>query len=427
MVTIPKMVAGDSAINSWNKDTLEYSIFKARTGDTIEDGRSREALKLQQKLLDPIWGGMYQYSTNNDWKHAHFEKIMEVQSGNMSIYALAYLNWKDPTYLHVAEELTRYLNTFLLSPDGAFYTSQDADVVQGQHSAKYFTLDDALRRKQGIPRVDQHIYARENGWAIQGLVNLYQASGKKEYLQQAETAAKWIQGNRSLPGGGFSHDRDNAAGPYLGDTLAMGKAFLALYAATGDRKWLDRAGQASSFIQKHFLKAAGDGKAQTGVMTAVPASTFDVTYTLDENVDAARFANLLYRYSGKESDKDLSLIAMRYLAIPKIARSREILVGGVLLANQEIGTDPVHITTVGKKNDADAAKLFMTSQTFPSGYKRLDWFDESEGSLPNSEVTYPKLAQSAAFLCGKNTCSPPIKTAEKLGDMIQKISHPTNK
>jgi uncharacterized protein len=408
------------------RDTLEYSIGKARSGDKVEEKKAQETLKLEQQLLDPVWGGIYQYSTHNDWKHAHFEKIMEVQAGNMRIYSLAYLYWKDPTYLHVAEEIARYLNTFLRSSDGAFYTSQDADVVQGKHSDKYFSLDDSKRRKQGIPRIDQHIYSRENGWVIQALIGLYQASGKSNYLQQAEAAANWIERNRSLRGGGFKHDNDASTGPYLGDTLAMGRAFLALYTATGNRQWYERAKTASVFIHDHFLKQeeGGPKHVPVGVMTGVPTNPADVTYNLDENVDVARFANLLYRYSGKENDRELAQAAMRYLALPKIALSRQNLVGGVLLANAETSSEPVHITTVGKKSDADAAKFFFTSQTFPSAYKRVDWFDEAEGALPNTDITYPKLAQSAAFLCGKNACSPPIRSTERLSEMMARISHP---
>ena len=55
-------------------------------------------------------------------------------------------------------KIREYLRNFLTSSDGAFYTSQDADLVQGEHSADYFALSDADRRKRGIPRVDQHIY-----------------------------------------------------------------------------------------------------------------------------------------------------------------------------------------------------------------------------------------------------------------------------
>ncbi len=54
--------------------------------------------------------------------------------------------------------------------------------------------------------------------------------------------------HRRLAGGGFSHDEHDAAGPYLGDTLAMGQAFLALHALTQDPVWLARAEASAGFI-----------------------------------------------------------------------------------------------------------------------------------------------------------------------------------
>jgi hypothetical protein len=55
--------------------------------------------------------------------------------------------------------------------------SQDADLVEGEHGGEYFKLDDAARRAKGIPRVDKHLYARENGWMIAALADLYAVSG----------------------------------------------------------------------------------------------------------------------------------------------------------------------------------------------------------------------------------------------------------
>ena len=170
------------------------------TGDAQAEHMARQTLTEQLHLLDPAWGGVYQYSMGGDWNSPHFEKIMQMQAENLRIYSLAYAQWGDPSYLHAAQEIRRYLKTFLTSPEGAFYTSQDADLIEGHHSAEYFALDDAGRRKQGVPRVDKHEYARENGWAIAGLVTLYDATGDTEVLKDATRSARWVLANRALPG-----------------------------------------------------------------------------------------------------------------------------------------------------------------------------------------------------------------------------------
>ena len=72
-----------------------------------------------------------------------------------------------------------------------------------------------------------HLCAGENGWAITALAELAAATGEDQYAGEARRAAKWVLQNRALPGGGFHHG-DVDAGVYLGDSLAMARAFLAL-------------------------------------------------------------------------------------------------------------------------------------------------------------------------------------------------------
>src|ERR1700728_2088815 len=146
---------------------------------------------------------------------------MQMLADDLRIYALAYSQWKDPAYLGAAESIHHYLTRFLLGDNGAFYTSQDAD-LDGVHSADYFALSDAQRVAKGIPRIDRHQYARENGWAILSLTILYEMTGDETALKEAERAAKRVCEHRGISDGGFSHDAMDAGGPYLGDALWMG-------------------------------------------------------------------------------------------------------------------------------------------------------------------------------------------------------------
>ena len=240
----------DPKFGSWGTDqkfldwdSVEYAMLLARRDQNKQaETMARQTLDQQLHLLDPAWGGVYQYSTDGDWNSPHFEKIMQMQAENLRIYSLAYAQFQDSKYLHAAQEIRRYLKTFLTSPDGGFYTSQDADLIEGHHSADYFALDDAHRRAQGIPRVDKHMYARENGWAINGLVAFYAASGDTALLDDALRATRWTIANRSLPGGGFRHGATAAGsnpynGPYLGDTIAMERAALRKNHADAGRKY----------------------------------------------------------------------------------------------------------------------------------------------------------------------------------------------
>jgi uncharacterized protein YyaL (SSP411 family) len=391
----------------WNG--VEYCMFeKSRSGSENDFERmARETLGAQRNLFDPEWGGVYQYSTDGDWKHPHYEKLLQFQVENLRIYAVAYARWSDPEYLEDAKKIRRYIKDFLTSPEGAFYTSQDADLVPGEHSEEYFALDDAARRGKGIPRIDTHVYSRENGWAIQALAMLYAVTGEKQYLDDAVRAANWIIAKRSLPNGGFSHDDKDVAGPYLGDTLTMGGAFLALYTVTADPSWLDRAISAAQFINANF-------KSDSGFSTTAGLGTLRPTRQFDENVALVRFANLLNQYSGDSTYREMAEHAMRHLAAPGIAERRGFQVGGVLLADRELSSQPLHITIVGSKNDPTARSLFLAALKQPATYKRVEWLDDAEGPLRNADVEYPRIDKAAAFLCTERSCSAPIFTPEKL-------------
>ncbi len=414
----------DNDHGSWGKDqkfldwdSVEYAINLARLkNNSRAENMAEQTLEEQLHLLDPAWGGVYQYSTGGDWNSPLFEKIMQMQAENLRIYSLVYAQWRDPRYLHAAQEIQRYLRTFLTSPTGAFYTSQDADLVEGKHSAEYFALSDAQRRKRGVPRVDKHIYARENGWAITGLVTLYDATGDRATLDEAIRAAHWVLANRALPGGGFRHDAIDRSGPYLGDTVSMARAFIALYGATGDRQWLAHAQSAVQFIGKNFRDAQG-----AGFLTAkAPANQGYAPHPQrDENVMLARTANLLFHYTGNAAYQQLAKDAMRYLAAKPVVD--RLPASSALLADLEIASEPLHLTVVGHKDDPAAQNLFSAALRYPSDYKRLEWWDVREGRLPNPDVQYPQVKQAAAFICTNRTCSPPILDPDKLTERVDKL------
>src|SRR4030095_7352318 len=266
----------------------------AEAGDATATRRARQTLDAAIALIDPVWGGVFQYSETGSWQKAHFEKIMSFQAQYLRQYSQAYALWKDQRYLRAARDIERYLVAFLQSPDGAFYVSQDADLDHDTDGHKYYALGDAERRRLGMPRIDKNLYARENGWAISGLTAYYNVANDPKALAIAERAAKWVIDNRALPDGGFRHGEKDRGGPFLGDTLAMGQAFLDLYAATGNRDWLNSAARAGDFVATFRDEAGGfvtskTAEGKTGVL-AKPAKP------IDDQVQVARLPKLMNSY-----------------------------------------------------------------------------------------------------------------------------------
>ena len=396
-------------------DSVEYASTLAAHGDKLQEQRVRETLQAATKLLDPVWGGAYQYSTGGNWDEPHFEKLLFIQAQVMRTYAQAYGQFGVPAYLASAQNVHRYVRGFLTSPEGAFYVSQDADLIDGKHSAEYFKLDDAKRRALGIPRVDKHLYARENGWMIRSLCSLYVVTDDASTLQEALRSAHWVVAHRSLASGGFSHGEHDAAGPYLGDSLAMGQAFLALYEATGDREWLKRAEAARQFIAANFAMATGAGFATSKTSTD---QAYKPHPERDENAQLARFANLLSYYTGDKGDRETATRAMRYLATPEVAIAW--LSAPILLAETQFTRPPLHITVVGAKKDPAAKGLFDSALRAGPVYMRLEWWGPAEGRLPYADVEYPTLSHAAAFLCTATTCSSPISDPKIFEARIRK-------
>jgi hypothetical protein len=422
-------------------DSVEYAMARGLAGDKEEATRARAALDGELNLVDPAFGGLYQYSTGGDWHHPHFEKVMAIQSDGLRTYSQAYLVYKEAKYLQAACDIEHFLADFLTSPEGAFYTSQDADLKQGEHSAEYFSLSREARLKLGQPRVDKHIYSRENGLAANALTYLYRATGERKYLDRAVKAVSWIEANRAVKGspGGFSHDAQDKAGPYLGDTLAMGRTYLSLYEVTAERAWLSKARACADFISRHFQTSGqpgfvtaqtdlNDPSAQNSSNGGSPSSAHGQLMVLapqpllDENVMLSRFANLLYQYAGGTAYREQALRALRFLSLPGVVNSRRIFVAGILLADGENHTSPLHVTVVGGKGDSEAGHLFATALMLSAIYKRVEWYDRADGPLPNSDTELPELPRAAAFSCGDGRCSRPAYSPEELLKMVARLA-----
>ena len=94
---------------------------------------------------------------------------------------------------------------------------------------------------------------------------------------------------------------------------------------------------------------------------------------------------------------------------------------GILLADREIGHDPVHVAVVGGKDDPRAAELFAAARAYPARYLRIEWWDRREGPLPNPDVRYPELPEAAAFACADKLCSLPVHTAAELTQAVRRV------
>jgi uncharacterized protein YyaL (SSP411 family) len=78
-------------------------------------------------MRDHIGGGFHRYSVDAEWRVPHFEKMLYDQAQLVLAYLEAGQASDDEYYGAVAEDTLAYVARDLTSPDGAFYSAEDAD------------------------------------------------------------------------------------------------------------------------------------------------------------------------------------------------------------------------------------------------------------------------------------------------------------
>jgi len=78
-------------------------------------------------IYDHLGGGFHRYSTDDIWLVPHFEKMLYDNALLARLYLHAHQATARPFYRRVAEETLDYVLREMTSPDGGFYSSQDAD------------------------------------------------------------------------------------------------------------------------------------------------------------------------------------------------------------------------------------------------------------------------------------------------------------
>ena len=123
--------------------------------------------------------------------------------------------------------------------------------------------------------------------------------------------------------------------------------------------------------------------------------------------------SLLSSYTGEAKYREIAEAGMGYLTSPPILDAFGFL-PDVLLAEDELRNEPVHITIVGAKDDPRSAALYRAALAYPLVNKRAEWWDKREGKLANPDVDYPDFPDGpAAFACTSTFCSYPVTRARR--------------
>ncbi len=78
-------------------------------------------------IYDQLGGGFHRYSVDTRWLAPHFEKMLYDNALLSQIYLHTYLATKESFYRQIVEETLDYVVREMTSPEGGFYSTQDAD------------------------------------------------------------------------------------------------------------------------------------------------------------------------------------------------------------------------------------------------------------------------------------------------------------
>ncbi len=103
--------------------------YYARTGQKAALEMSLHTLRAmaQGGIHDHIGSGFHRYSTDATWHVPHFEKMLYDQAQLASSYVEAYQITHDSFFAETARDILEYVLRDMRSPEGAFYSAEDAD------------------------------------------------------------------------------------------------------------------------------------------------------------------------------------------------------------------------------------------------------------------------------------------------------------
>jgi len=267
-------------------------------------------------IFDQIGGGFHRYSTDARWLVPHFEKMLYDNALLPIVYCEAYQITKDNFFLDVVIKTLDYVIREMTSPEGVFYSAQDADTngeegqtfvwkkreieeILGSDSeifCIYFDVTDGgnfegktilanniktsaiafkfnktedevnriilegssklleTRNKRTQPGKDDKVLTAWNGLMISAFVKGYKISGKSKYLDVALTATDFYQEQFEKHGvlQRVFKDGKSKLNAYLDDYAYLANAVIDMFEITGKQNYLNFAIKLSDHLIEHF-------------------------------------------------------------------------------------------------------------------------------------------------------------------------------
>ena len=413
-------------------------------------------------MFDHIGGGFSRYSTDEKWLVPHFEKMLYDNALLIMAYSRAHAVLEDRAeaalFLKIAERTAEYMLREMTSPDGGFYSAQDADSegeegkyyvfrpeeikeILPMHAADAFcrhfdispdgnfegrSIPNLLssdpfneqfekycepvyqyRKQRYLLHLDDKILTAWNGLMISALCELFLESGNRCWLDAAMRADRFIKEHLIVEGtlhASFASGRTGAKA-FLDDYAACCFAQLTLYRATLDEDYLTEAERLCAVALCDFYDEQNTGFFFSGKdnerLILRPKETYDGAIPSGNSLMAWNLVRLMH-LTDKEIYQEHAQRQLDFLSCE--ASSYPMGHSMFLCALQEFQEPPMKIIIVSPA--AAVAKSLI--RMFPSAaILRLQ--------KPSAE--YPMLdGKTTFYICEGTACRPPITNLEQFTD-----------
>ncbi len=134
--------------------TPHHLRYLMRYNKIFNDKKSLEMVLFTLKkmrfggIYDHIGSGFHRYTIEPKFLVPHYEKMLYDQAGLLIAYSEAFQISKDKLFSRTIHELINYLTTRMLSPDGGFYSAEDAD-SDGEEGSFYLWTAEQIKEILG--------------------------------------------------------------------------------------------------------------------------------------------------------------------------------------------------------------------------------------------------------------------------------------
>eukprot|EP01114_Cavostelium_apophysatum_P015917 TRINITY_DN4437_c0_g1_i1.p1 TRINITY_DN4437_c0_g1~~TRINITY_DN4437_c0_g1_i1.p1 ORF type:complete len:787 (-),score=198.63 TRINITY_DN4437_c0_g1_i1:34-2394(-) len=139
-------LGGFSSAPKFPRPVIFNLLFRIVAKEGTNSERGKTALAMSEHTLramgeggmfDFLGGGFHRYSVTEDWHVPHFEKMLYDQGQLVNSYLDAFQITSNPFYERRARDVMDYVLEKLTSPEGGFYSAEDADSLLAHGSKEH--------------------------------------------------------------------------------------------------------------------------------------------------------------------------------------------------------------------------------------------------------------------------------------------------